>query len=100
MQGIHGAGSSDSSVGFVKTHHYLSSYFSAVGLLHTGRLPALESCKNLLYLDLSGHALSGPLPAPPTELQFLNLSSNGLSRKLPELSSSPHLQYIDLSFNR
>eukprot|EP00882_Tetradesmus_deserticola_P031867 GHRQ01036045.1.p1 GENE.GHRQ01036045.1~~GHRQ01036045.1.p1 ORF type:complete len:342 (+),score=139.26 GHRQ01036045.1:362-1387(+) len=66
----------------------------------TGLLPALAPCSQLLYLDLSGHALSGPLPALPQTLQFLNLSSNGLSQRLPQLASSPSLQYIDLSFNR
>jgi hypothetical protein len=63
-------------------------------------LPALGPCSQLLYLDLSGHALSGALPALPQGLQFLNLSSNGLSQRLPQLASSPSLQYIDLSFNR
>lgn len=60
----------------------------------------LGPCSQLLYLDLSGHALSGALPALPQGLQFLNLSSNGLSQRLPQLASSPSLQYIDLSFNR
>jgi hypothetical protein len=69
-------------------------------LLDAGPLPTLGPCSQLLYLDLSGHALSGPLPALPQGLQFLNLSSNGLSQRLPQLASSPSLQYIDLSFNR
>jgi Leucine-rich repeat (LRR) protein len=62
--------------------------------------PALGFCKDLLYLDLSGHSLSGELPALPPSIQFLNVSSNGLSGSLPEFAVDAQLQYLDLSFNR
>lgn len=65
-----------------------------------GTLPAsLGFCEQLLYLDLSGHALSGGLPPLPPSLQFLNLSSNALTHELPDLAGT-QLQYLDLSFNR
>jgi Leucine-rich repeat (LRR) protein len=67
----------------------------------TGTLPqALGFCKDLLYLDLSGHSLSGSLPATPPNIQFLNVSSNGLSGPLPEFAVDAQLQFLDLSFNR
>jgi hypothetical protein len=53
-----------------------------------------------LYLDLSGHALSGSLPALPPGLQFLNVSSNALSGSLPAFAVDAQLQYLDFSFNR
>jgi hypothetical protein len=66
-----------------------------------GTLPiSLGFCQDLLYLDLSGHALSGPLPALPPNMQFLNLSSNLLSQTLPEFAQAAQLQYLDLSFNK
>jgi Leucine-rich repeat (LRR) protein len=69
--------------------------------LLAGTLPqALGFCKDLLYLDLSGHSLSGSLPATPPNIQFLNVSSNGLSGPLPEFAVDAQLQYLDLSFNR
>lgn len=68
---------------------------------YTGTLPeALGFCKELLYLDLSGHSLCGALPALPPGIQFLNVSSNGLSGSLPEFAVDAELQYLDLSFNR
>eukprot|EP00878_Enallax_costatus_P014853 GHUV01015548.1.p1 GENE.GHUV01015548.1~~GHUV01015548.1.p1 ORF type:complete len:538 (+),score=123.34 GHUV01015548.1:51-1616(+) len=67
----------------------------------TGPLPStLGLCKDLLYLDLSGHALSGALPPLPEQLQYVNLSSNALSDVLPDFAGSPELQYLDLSYNR
>eukprot|EP00775_Hariotina_reticulata_P007262 gene7262-7475_t len=67
----------------------------------TGALPiSLGFCQDLLYLDLSGHALSGPLPPLPPNMQFLNLSSNLLSQTLPEFAQAAQLQYLDLSFNK
>lgn len=69
--------------------------------MHAGTLPsALGFCKELLYLDLSGHSLSGSLPALPPAIQFLNLSSNTLRGSLPEFAVDAQLQYLDLSFNR
>lgn len=69
--------------------------------LTAGNLPeSLGFCKDLLYLDLSGHSLGGNLPALPPHIEFLNVSSNGLTGSLPEFAVDAELQYLDLSFNR
>lgn len=74
---------------------------AAAAITPAGSLPqALGFCKDLLYLDLSGHSLSGSLPALPPSIQFLNVSSNGLTGSLPEFAVDAQLQYLDLSFNR
>lgn len=74
---------------------------AAADITRAGSLPqALGFCKDLLYLDLSGHSLSGSLPALPPSIQFLNVSSNGLTGSLPEFAVDAQLQYLDLSFNR
>ena len=58
---------------------------------------------NLQYLDLSGNGLVGGIPSELgslTNLQYLDLSGNGLVGGIPsELGSLTNLQYLDLSGN-
>ncbi|KAL7594340.1 hypothetical protein Lser_V15G28707 [Lactuca serriola] len=62
--------------------------------------------KNLTFLDLSNTGISDTVPLEfwdmwPTQLQHLNLSSNNISGKVPDLSSNfVQSSVIDLSSNR
>ncbi|KAL6206820.1 hypothetical protein ACLB2K_024066 [Fragaria x ananassa] len=71
----------------------------------SGMIPrALEGCRNLYSLDLSGNKLSGPIQAEVfakmDTLTSLNLSRNNLDGELPEeLTNLKHLSSLDLSQN-
>ncbi|CAI9289802.1 unnamed protein product [Lactuca saligna] len=66
----------------------------------------IQTLKNLTFLDLSNTGISDIVPMEfwdigPSQLQHLNLSSNNISGKVPDLSSNfAQSSVIDLSSNR
>ncbi|CAI9290009.1 unnamed protein product [Lactuca saligna] len=65
----------------------------------------IQTLKNLTHLDLSNTGISDTIPLEfwdswPSQLEYLNLSSNNISRKVPDLSSNfAKYSEIDLSSN-
>ncbi|CAI9290003.1 unnamed protein product [Lactuca saligna] len=66
----------------------------------------IQTLKNLTSLDLSNTGISDAIPLEfwdmwPSQLEYLNLSSNNISGKVPDLSSNFDKDYsaIDLSSN-
>ncbi|KAL7596956.1 hypothetical protein Lser_V15G29316 [Lactuca serriola] len=65
----------------------------------------IQKLKNLTSLEIANNGISDTIPlefwdAWPSQLTFLNLSSNNLSGKVPDLSSNfENNSVIDLSFN-
>ncbi|CAH1452708.1 unnamed protein product [Lactuca virosa] len=66
----------------------------------------IQTLKNLSYLDIANNEISDTIPLGfwdmwPSELTYLNLSSNNISGKAPDLSSNfGNNSIIDLSSNR
>ncbi|KAL7594526.1 hypothetical protein Lser_V15G29324 [Lactuca serriola] len=65
----------------------------------------IQKLKNLTSLDIANNGISDTIPLEfwdswPSRLTFLNLSSNNISGKIPDLSSNfDNNSVIDLSFN-
>ncbi|XP_023749447.1 receptor-like protein EIX2 [Lactuca sativa] len=65
----------------------------------------IQTLKNLTFLDLSNTGISDTIPLEfwdswPSQLEYLNLSSNNISGKVPDLSSKfDQYSAIDLSSN-
>lgn len=68
----------------------------------SGEFPNLGSLKNLYFLDASGNAISGKVPATfPTSLVEISMRNNSLEGDLPEeIKNLSFLQVLDLSHNR
>ncbi|KAL7595941.1 hypothetical protein Lser_V15G29224 [Lactuca serriola] len=66
----------------------------------------IQTLKNLSYLDIANNGISDTIPLGfwdmwPSKLTYLNLSSNNISGKTPDLSSNfGNNSIIDLSSNR
>ncbi|CAI9290220.1 unnamed protein product [Lactuca saligna] len=66
----------------------------------------IQTLKNISYLDIANNRISDTIPLGfwdmwPSQLTYLNLSSNNISGKAPDLSSkSGYISMIDLSSNR
>ncbi|CAI9290210.1 unnamed protein product [Lactuca saligna] len=66
----------------------------------------IQTLKNLSYLDIANNGISDTIPLGfwdmwPSKLTYLNLSSNNISGKAPDLSSNfGNNSIIDLSSNR
>ncbi|GLJ20780.1 hypothetical protein SUGI_0378680 [Cryptomeria japonica] len=70
----------------------------------SGSIPsALESCKGLMYLNLSGNAFEGPIPVSLVNLknlQYMDLSCNNLSGTIPvAFKKMKMIQHLNLSSN-
>ncbi|KAL7594641.1 hypothetical protein Lser_V15G29001 [Lactuca serriola] len=92
------------------TYHLSSlSYVKGIGLMSCKIGPHfpkwIHTLKNLTTLDLSNTAISDTTPLEfwatwPSQLEYLNLSSNNISGKVPDLLSNfANLSVIDLSSN-
>ncbi|KAL7595872.1 hypothetical protein Lser_V15G29010 [Lactuca serriola] len=92
------------------TYHLSSlSYVKVIGLMSCKIGPHfpkwIHTLKNLTSLDLSNTEISDTTPLEfwatwPSQLEYLNLSSNNISGKVPDLLSNfANLSVIDLSSN-